>query len=48
LLDSLVAFTQFGDELSLSPADDLSLEVTGEYAGQVPVADKFDFEGGGG
>jgi len=31
LLDSLICFAEFGDEISVSPADDITLEITGEF-----------------
>lgn len=37
LLDSLVAFAGVGDTLDFSPADTLSLDVTGPTAGQIPT-----------
>lgn len=36
LLQSLVMFARFGDEVSLSPADDFSLSVTGHLAHELP------------
>lgn len=33
LLDSLVVFADYGDRISVSPADELSLEITGPFAG---------------
>ena len=38
LLDSLVAFTEFGDRLTLTPADTLSLEVRGEFASDLEAS----------
>ncbi len=38
LLESLVAFTQFGDELTIEPADELLLSVSGEFASVLPAA----------
>lgn len=32
VLESLVAFTEFGDVLDIAPSDTLSLEITGEFA----------------
>ena len=37
LLDSIVAFTDFGDRLSVSPNDDIAFTVTGPFAGIVPT-----------
>lgn len=37
LLDSLVAFAGVGDTLDFSPAETLSLDVTGPTAGQIPT-----------
>lgn len=37
LLDSLVVFTDIGDELQIEPARGLTLEVSGPYATDVPV-----------
>lgn len=37
LLDSLVVFTQFGDELEIAPAKDDSFEVVGPFARGVPT-----------
>ena len=37
LLDSIVAFTDFGDRLSVTPSDDVSFAVTGPFAGIVPT-----------
>lgn len=39
LLDSLVAFTEFGDELSVKAADALSLQVSGPFAGEAGAGD---------
>ncbi len=41
LLDSLVVFTEFGDELEFSEADDLSLEITGSFAQTVTTEDNL-------
>lgn len=38
LLDSLVAFTDYGDELAVAPADDLSLTIDGPFASNLPGA----------
>lgn len=38
-LESLVAFTQYGDRLEIVPAETLSLSVTGAFAAQVPTGD---------
>ena len=35
LLDSLVAFTQFGDNLTIYPADKDELVLTGEFADKI-------------
>ena len=37
LLDSLVVFADVGDQIVMSPQDDLSIEVTGEFAQGVPT-----------
>ncbi len=37
LLDGLVAFTRFGDRVTVAPADRLSLVVDGPFAGEVPA-----------
>ncbi|NMM43245.1 4-(cytidine 5'-diphospho)-2-C-methyl-D-erythritol kinase [Rhodospirillaceae bacterium KN72] len=37
LLDSLVAFTDFGDRLSVSPSNDITFSITGPFAGIVPA-----------
>ena len=37
-LDSLVVFADVADELTLTPADKLRLEVTGPFAGELPPA----------
>lgn len=37
LLDSLVAFADMGDCITVAPAKDLSLELTGPFAREVPV-----------
>ena len=37
LLDSLVVFADVGDRLEFTPASDLSINVTGEFAGGVPT-----------
>jgi len=37
LLDSLVAFTDIGDRVTATPAQGISLSVTGPYADQVPL-----------
>jgi 4-diphosphocytidyl-2-C-methyl-D-erythritol kinase len=39
LLDSLVVFADVGDRVTVSPADDLTLTVTGPQAGSLPVTD---------
>lgn len=39
LLDSLVAFTDFGDALTVTPADELSLAVDGPFAHEVPAGE---------
>lgn len=39
LLDSLIGFAGAADKLSLEPADELSLRVTGPFAGEVGAAD---------
>lgn len=41
LLDSLVAFTDLGDEITIAPADDFALTITGPFAGQTPQADNL-------
>lgn len=38
LLDSLFAFTEFGDSLSVSEDETLSLEITGPFARNLPVS----------
>lgn len=38
-LDTLVAFPEVGDRLSVTPADDFSLEVDGPFAAAVPTDD---------
>ncbi len=40
LLDSLVAFADVGDQLSLSSGPELSLSVTGEFSNGVPTDDR--------
>ncbi len=35
LLDSLVVFAETGDEIAVAPADDLSLKITGPFAGNL-------------
>ena len=42
LLDSLVVFTALGDTLEVSPADDLSLTVTGRFAAALKDASEDD------
>lgn len=37
LLDSLVAFTDFGDALRITPSEMLTLSVSGPYAGEAPA-----------
>ena len=36
-LDSLVAFTRLGDTVTVGPADDLTLNATGPFAGDLPA-----------
>ncbi len=36
-VDSLVVFTEFGDELTLTPSEDLLLEIAGPFAGGIDV-----------
>ena len=40
LLDSLVAFTEYGDNLTISPADKDELVLTGEFAGTIKTHKK--------
>ena len=39
LLDSIVAFTDFGDTVTVEPSDSLSLEVDGPHANGIPTDD---------
>lgn len=39
LLDSLVAFTRFGDRVTIAPSDEDRFEITGPYAEGLPVDD---------
>lgn len=39
LLDSLVVFARMGDSIDVRPADTLSLDVTGPFAGSAPAGD---------
>ncbi len=39
LLDSLVAFADIGDTITLRPADQLSLQITGPLASELPLSD---------
>ncbi|SHH29107.1 4-diphosphocytidyl-2-C-methyl-D-erythritol kinase [Cognatishimia maritima] len=39
LLDSLVVFADIGDRISAAPADELTLNVTGPFAGGIPTDD---------
>ncbi len=39
-LDTLMAFTEYGDKLTIAPADDLSLEVSGPFADRLPPANE--------
>lgn len=39
LLDSLVAFADIGDTITLRPADQLSLQITGPLASDLPLSD---------
>jgi len=39
LLDSLVVFAETGDEIGVAPADDLSLTITGPFAGTLAADD---------
>lgn len=41
LLDALVVFTEFGDLLSVEPADQLQLDITGEFAHGLNASDNL-------
>ena len=41
LLDSLVTFTEFGDRLGAAPADEVSLQISGLFAGQLDEHDNL-------
>ncbi len=41
LLDSLIAFADIGDEISVLPADDITLEITGEFADNLSNEDNL-------
>ncbi len=41
LLESLTAFTEFGDELDIAPAETVSLHITGNYAGLLQKEDNL-------
>jgi len=40
LLDSLIAFTQFGDDITVKLADELSIEADGSYATGMPIGEE--------
>lgn len=40
LLESLVVFVEYGDEIRVQDADELSLEITGEFAGELSAFPK--------